>query len=246
MAGGQAVHIHGSHHDAHPLRAGALQTVEHRQQIAIESMLVFIFEDHVRIVDENHGRRVPLGLLEHVGYLAIETCRSPLRPSHRSGRTCSSGGGPARVRWLSFPCREARPEVLHAWVSAPAAAASASFSNGSAILASRARITSSTPFKSFQSTGWTSSRSTLLTMCLRMQVIDEALRVELGIPLEPQAGFTQLVTIQLGREAMDLAEVQPRSQFRAEVNAANTFEIGRSKIVNLARDRPAAELATGR
>ena len=60
-----AAHFHGGHHHANPLRAGALQPVEHGQQVPVEA-LAAVLEDQVRVIDEDDGRSVSLCALKNI------------------------------------------------------------------------------------------------------------------------------------------------------------------------------------
>src|SRR5215472_827043 len=66
------IEIHSCHHDADARTPFAFQTVKHRQEIAIQTPLLTIFKDRVRIIDENYGGRVFLGSLKNTMDSLIE------------------------------------------------------------------------------------------------------------------------------------------------------------------------------
>src|SRR5215831_3890755 len=159
----QAAGIHRGHHDADAFRAGALQPVELREQIAVEAGVAIAVEDHVGIVDEDDAGRIAAGFVEDFLDLAVEIFAAgddgSIDQEELAFETMRQGaadrglavpGGPAN----STPRLGLRRSCV----------ASASFSKGRATLASRTRITSSTPLRSLHFTGWTSSISTLLVM----------------------------------------------------------------------------------
>src|SRR4051794_40220799 len=67
----QAADVHCSEHEADAAGTLALQAVEHREEIPIEPGILSL-EDHITVVDEDHGRSVAHGRFEDVMQLRIE------------------------------------------------------------------------------------------------------------------------------------------------------------------------------
>ena len=68
--------VHGRHHDAHPGRTLAFESVKHRQQVAIEPALLAVFKDGIGIVDKDHRRGIILRGLKNPMDALIEIVRA--------------------------------------------------------------------------------------------------------------------------------------------------------------------------
>src|SRR5262249_25082787 len=73
---GNSSHIHGGHHDRNTFVAFTLQTIKHREKVSIQPEIIFVFENHVTIVDKDNRRSILLSRLEYTLNLTVEIARA--------------------------------------------------------------------------------------------------------------------------------------------------------------------------
>src|SRR6266849_3259339 len=116
--GGQMAQIHGCHHYANPRCAFAFKAVEHRQQVTIKTPLLAILENCIRVVDEDHGRRVVPGRFEDATYTLMEVVGTRDEGAVHQ-KEFAAQPAPARVRWWFFRYREGHTAVRLVWAGVP-------------------------------------------------------------------------------------------------------------------------------